>query len=187
MNPYKMQQRCAPSFHKGKVILAADAAHVCNPFGGLGLTGGIADVGSLYDCLLGIHKGLADDSIIEKYSQVRMQIYKDVIDPMSRDNFRRISQQDPDTAGEKDEFFQLCKKAASDEEFSKELCMVRLVFDIFRSSLLTLSTQGLNVLTHDFTQYWQKQTHTVAPQLDDATVKHAVHIEEKAVDGGVMA
>jgi len=127
MNPYKMQQRCAPSFHKGKIILAADAAHVCNPFGGLGLTGGIADVGSLYDCLLGIHKGLADDSIIEKYSQVRMQIYKDVIDPMSRDNFRRISQQDPDEAGEKDEFFQLCKKAAIDEDFSKEMCMVGFV------------------------------------------------------------
>jgi len=44
----------------------------------------------------------------------------------------------------------------------------------------------LNVLTHDFTQYWQKQTHTEAP-LDNVTVKHAVHIEEKAVDGGVMA
>jgi hypothetical protein len=93
----------------------------------LGLTGGIADVGSLYDCLLGIHKGLADDSIIEKYSQVRMQIYKDVIDPMSRDNFRRISQQDPEKAGEDDEFFQLCKEAAKDEDLSKEMCMVSVL------------------------------------------------------------
>jgi hypothetical protein len=45
----------------------------------------------------------------------------------------------------------------------------------------------LNVLTHDFTQYWQKETNTETPRLDEATVKHAVHVEEGAVDGGVMA
>ena len=31
ISPYKMQQRCAPSFRVGRVILASDAAHVCNP------------------------------------------------------------------------------------------------------------------------------------------------------------
>jgi 2-polyprenyl-6-methoxyphenol hydroxylase-like FAD-dependent oxidoreductase len=31
MSPYKLQQRCAPSFRVGKVILVADAAHLCNP------------------------------------------------------------------------------------------------------------------------------------------------------------
>ena len=31
INPYKLQQRCAPSFRKGKFVLIADAAHVCNP------------------------------------------------------------------------------------------------------------------------------------------------------------
>jgi 2-polyprenyl-6-methoxyphenol hydroxylase-like FAD-dependent oxidoreductase len=31
MAPYKMHQRCAPSFRVGRVLLAADAAHVCNP------------------------------------------------------------------------------------------------------------------------------------------------------------
>ena len=31
MNPYKLQQRCAPSFRVGKILLVADAAHLCNP------------------------------------------------------------------------------------------------------------------------------------------------------------
>lgn len=31
ISPYKMQQRCAPSFRVGRFILAADAAHLCNP------------------------------------------------------------------------------------------------------------------------------------------------------------
>jgi 2-polyprenyl-6-methoxyphenol hydroxylase-like FAD-dependent oxidoreductase len=30
-NPYKLQQRCAPSFRVGRFILVADAAHLCNP------------------------------------------------------------------------------------------------------------------------------------------------------------
>lgn len=31
ISPYKLQQRCAPSFRVGRVVLAADAAHLCNP------------------------------------------------------------------------------------------------------------------------------------------------------------
>lgn len=31
IGPYRMQQRCAPSFRVGRMLLAADAAHVCNP------------------------------------------------------------------------------------------------------------------------------------------------------------
>jgi 2-polyprenyl-6-methoxyphenol hydroxylase-like FAD-dependent oxidoreductase len=31
MATYKMHQRCAPSFRVGKILLAADAAHLCNP------------------------------------------------------------------------------------------------------------------------------------------------------------
>lgn len=31
MSPYKLQQRCAPSFRVGKIVLVADAAHLCNP------------------------------------------------------------------------------------------------------------------------------------------------------------
>lgn len=30
-SPYKIHQRCAPKFRVGRVLLAADAAHLCNP------------------------------------------------------------------------------------------------------------------------------------------------------------
>ncbi|KAL1979734.1 hypothetical protein VTN96DRAFT_5256 [Rasamsonia emersonii] len=138
ISPYKMQQRCAPSFRKGRFLLVADAAHVCNPFGGLGLTGGIADVGSLFDCLLGIHKGLADDSILDKYAEIRRKIYFEIINPMSRENFRRLWDQDPDKAGETDPYFQICHKAEKDPALAKELAL------------------GLNVLRYDFTQFYRK-------------------------------
>ncbi|KAJ6144343.1 hypothetical protein N7470_008238 [Penicillium chermesinum] len=140
ISPYKMQQRCSPTFRVGRIVLAADAAHLCNPFGGLGLTGGIADVGSLYDALLGIHKGLADASILDKYSEVRKKIWQDVIDPMSRENFRRLHDQDPDRAREDDEFFRLCIRAERDKQLNEELAL------------------GLDVLRHDMTQYYNSNT-----------------------------
>ncbi|KAL5046292.1 hypothetical protein BDW71DRAFT_69122 [Aspergillus fruticulosus] len=122
ISPYKLQQRCAPSFRVGRVLLAADAAHLCNPFGGLGLTGGIADVGSLYDALIGIHKGLADEEILTIYADVRKQIWTEIIDPMSRENFARLHQ-DAETARENDPFFRLCVQAETDEDLSREIAM----------------------------------------------------------------
>lgn len=38
---------------------------MCNPFGGMGLTGGIVDIGGLFDCLVGIYDGVADDTILD--------------------------------------------------------------------------------------------------------------------------
>jgi hypothetical protein len=88
------------------------------------LTGGIADIGSLFDCLNGINQNLADDSILDKYAEIRRKLYVDVIDPLSRENFRRLWNQDPDKARENDEFFQTLIKAETDEELAKELTLV---------------------------------------------------------------
>ncbi|KAJ5929083.1 hypothetical protein N7454_006931 [Penicillium verhagenii] len=138
ISPYKLQQRCAPSFRVGRILLAADSAHLCNPFGGLGLTGGIADVGSLFDSFMGIHRGLADETILDKYSEIRKRIWADIIDPMSRENFKRLYDQDPTKARENDEFFQLCVKGETDEEIGKSIIL------------------GLDMLRHDMTQYYSK-------------------------------
>ena len=83
-SPYKLQQRCAPSFREGRFLLVADAAHLCNPFGGLGLTGGIADVGSLFDALMAMQAGRATDAILDEYSRNRIETWKNFIDPTSR-------------------------------------------------------------------------------------------------------
>ncbi|KAL4922769.1 hypothetical protein BDW62DRAFT_2838 [Aspergillus aurantiobrunneus] len=137
ISPYKLQQRCAPSFRVGRVVLAADAAHLCNPFGGLGLTGGIADVGSLYDALMGLHTGKADESILDKYAEIRKKIWTEIIDPVSRENFQRLHQ-DAETARENDPFFRLCVKAETDEELSREIAL------------------GFDRLSVDMTQFYNK-------------------------------
>ena len=87
----------------------------------MGLTGGIADVGSLYDSLVGIHIGRADDSILDTYDEVRRRIWHDIIDPISTDNLTRLFKYaGPDEAMENDPFFKMVKqmqepRAAGDE------------------------------------------------------------------------
>jgi 2-polyprenyl-6-methoxyphenol hydroxylase-like FAD-dependent oxidoreductase len=124
--PYKMHQRCAPSFRVGRAMLVADAAHLCNPWGGMGITGGFVDVGGLYDCLAGIWDGKADESILDLYSEKRIEKWKTVIDPISQENFRRVSDSNPETRLERDEFMQMCQKAETDRAFAKDMFLSML-------------------------------------------------------------
>lgn len=113
---------------------------VCNPFGGLGLTGGIVDVGGLYDCLFGIYNGLADEGILTLYDEVRRAKYNEIINPVSSENIRRLFAQDPELAMEKDEFLKLVKKAETDVATQEML------------------NQGVFAVQHDFTQYYHTPT-----------------------------
>ncbi|THY41610.1 FAD binding domain-containing protein [Aureobasidium pullulans] len=167
-SPYRMHQRVAEKFRVGRVMLAADAAHLCNPFGGLGITGGFVDVGCLYDCLYGIWTHQADESILDLYSEVRRQKYKDIIDPISTENFKRVFDQDPEVAKEKDHFLVLCNKAAEDKDFARQMHMASF---------------GIR---HDFTQYYRKDRGKGKGPLivDDAKSDFSVeHIEEIAPTG----
>lgn len=96
--------------------------------GGLGLTGGLADVDSLFDCLIGIHEGRASDSILDKYDQVRREKWHKFINVWSTDNFRRLIYLDPDKALEKDKFLQNLVEHETDTDFNRNL---QLVSDIF--------------------------------------------------------
>ncbi|KAK0703225.1 hypothetical protein B0T26DRAFT_864030 [Lasiosphaeria miniovina] len=63
-SPYKVHQQCVGKMRVGRFLLAADAAHLswCGQSGGAQcLTGGIADVGSLYEAFVG---RVGDDKLI---------------------------------------------------------------------------------------------------------------------------
>ncbi|KAI4732931.1 hypothetical protein E4T50_16511 [Aureobasidium sp. EXF-12298] len=119
ISPYRVHQRLARKMRIGRFLLAADAAHLCNPFGGSGLTGGIVDVGGLFDCLAGMYDGKADESILEDISRIRREKYLTIVDPISLENIRRLHSQDSETAMINDGFLQMCKKAEKDSEFAE--------------------------------------------------------------------
>lgn len=114
-SPYKINQRCAATFHKGAVLLAGDAAHLCNPFGGMGLTGGILDAGALGDVLVAVINERKSEALLDRYSDLRRKVFLEVVDPRSQANVRRISETDPDTVGQTDPFLKMLNDPAIDK------------------------------------------------------------------------
>lgn len=88
--------------------------------GGMGLTGGLVDAGNLFDCLYGIATGQADDSILDKYSDIRIQKYEEIINTISSANIRRLWDPSPE-AIKADPFFQAVKRAETDKPFAQEM------------------------------------------------------------------
>ncbi|WYZ35101.1 hypothetical protein EsH8_I_001377 [Colletotrichum jinshuiense] len=136
ISPYKVHQRLTEKMRVGRFLLAADAAHLCNPFGGLGLTGGIVDVDGLYQCLSGIYHNKADEKILDIYDEVRRQKYNEIINPISSENLLRMFSVHPDKVLESDRFLKLCKEAESDQEKVKEIM------------------KGAQALGYDFTKHY---------------------------------
>lgn len=105
--------------------------------GGLGLTGGFADVGSLYDCLAGIHDDELDLDILDKYSEVRMKIWRDMIGPLSCSNSRRLW--DENAKEERGAFFKMCERATEDPVWGKGV------------------EEAIHAIRHDFTKYYKSK------------------------------
>src|SRR5262249_42994592 len=68
---YRVHQRVADAYRRGRVFLAGDAAHLNNPLGGMGLNGGLHDVISLTDRLVAWWRGHADVSALDGYEPQR--------------------------------------------------------------------------------------------------------------------
>jgi 2-polyprenyl-6-methoxyphenol hydroxylase-like FAD-dependent oxidoreductase len=94
-SPYRVHQRCAPTFRVGRALLAGDAAHACNPCGGLGLTGGVIDADVLSDALGAVIHCRAPETILDFYSQERRRVFLEVTSPMSTNFKRLLSEPDP--------------------------------------------------------------------------------------------
>ncbi len=110
-SPYRVHQRCAPEFRVGRVLLAGDAAHACNPCGGLGLTGGVLDADVLSDALGAVIAGKAGESVLDFYARERRRVFVEVASPMSANFKRLLSESDPvRRAQDKAEMFAESKK-----------------------------------------------------------------------------
>ncbi len=79
--PYRMHQRAAESFRKGRVVLAGDAAHVTNPTGGYGLTTGLFDAYALWPTLAAVVLEGADPNLLDRYAEERRRIYLERTSP----------------------------------------------------------------------------------------------------------
>jgi 2-polyprenyl-6-methoxyphenol hydroxylase-like FAD-dependent oxidoreductase len=93
--PYRVHERTVASYRIGRVLLAGDAAHVCNPTGGYGLTGGLLDASDIGEALADVIHGRADDSLLDRCVAERGRVYREVTTPGASENKRRLAEADP--------------------------------------------------------------------------------------------
>ncbi|HSQ96284.1 MAG TPA: FAD-dependent monooxygenase [Croceibacterium sp.] len=82
-SPYKMHQRCASSYRKGRVVLAGDAAHVTNPTGGFGLTTGLFDAYSLWPTLAAVLLDGASPDMLDTWAGERRAVFLEKTSPQA--------------------------------------------------------------------------------------------------------
>ncbi|MEH7254078.1 FAD-dependent monooxygenase [Neobacillus niacini] len=91
---YKIHQRVAGKFYKGRVVLAGDAAHLNSPMGGLGLNSGVHDATDLSKRLIRIYEGANAEAEFEKYSEVRQKVAVEYVKEISEKNTRVVKEKD---------------------------------------------------------------------------------------------
>jgi 2-polyprenyl-6-methoxyphenol hydroxylase-like FAD-dependent oxidoreductase len=82
-SPYQMHQRCAPTFRKGRVMLAGDAAHATNPTGGFGLTTGLFDAYALWPTLAAVILEGADPALLDRWADERRRVFLERTSPQA--------------------------------------------------------------------------------------------------------
>ena len=93
---YRVHQRVAASFRRGRVLLAGDAAHINNPLGGMGLNSGIHDAMSLAAGIARVWRREADDRELDVYDEQRRAINVEYVQTITIQNKRTIEERDPE-------------------------------------------------------------------------------------------
>jgi 3-(3-hydroxy-phenyl)propionate hydroxylase len=93
---YRVHQRVAEKFYKGRTILLGDAAHINSPMGGLGLNSGIHDAVDVSKRLVRILQEQTNaEAELEKYSQVRRKVAIDYVKQITERNTSVLTEKDP--------------------------------------------------------------------------------------------
>ena len=100
VSPYRVHDRCIESFRVGRVLLAGDAAHVVNPIGGLGLTGGLLDAVPLSAALIAVIHGQRGPEVLDAWAHERRRVFLEVTAPTAKENRRRVSERVDESAQE---------------------------------------------------------------------------------------
>jgi 3-(3-hydroxy-phenyl)propionate hydroxylase len=74
----------APTFRKGRALLAGDAAHSIAPLSGQGMNTGVQDSFDLGWKLAYVHKGWAPESLLDSYTAERRPVAKKLTDSTDR-------------------------------------------------------------------------------------------------------
>jgi 2-polyprenyl-6-methoxyphenol hydroxylase-like FAD-dependent oxidoreductase len=115
---YRVHQRVAANFRKGRTFLVGDAAHINNPLGGMGMNGGIHDALNLTAKLGPVINGTADERVLADYDLQRRTVTMQAIQGDTIRNKKNLEAKDEaDRARFRDDI----RAAAADPEKGRAL------------------------------------------------------------------
>jgi 3-(3-hydroxy-phenyl)propionate hydroxylase len=102
---YRVHQRVAKTYRRGRVLIAGDAAHINNPLGGMGMNGGIHDSWDLCKRLMRIHNGADLDVELDQYDRQRRIICTRFVQEHTINNKKLMEAKDPDVQRKRQQEF----------------------------------------------------------------------------------
>jgi 3-(3-hydroxy-phenyl)propionate hydroxylase len=127
---YRVHQRVAKTFRRGRAFLIGDAAHVNNPLGGMGMNGGIHDAMNLTERLIEVWRGNKPERELDRFEQQRRLVTKEYVERQSIQNKRNLEAAD-------NEFRDLLRRTAADPALTRDyLLKVSMIGSLRRAELL---------------------------------------------------
>jgi 3-(3-hydroxy-phenyl)propionate hydroxylase len=130
---YRVHQRVAKTWRRGRVLLAGDSAHINNPLGGMGMNGGIHDAWNLADKLIRIHAGADADPLLDLYDRQRREICVRFVQEHTINNKRLMESKDPDVQKKRQAEFM---RAANDPQLSRQFLLKTSMIQSLREAEL---------------------------------------------------
>jgi 3-(3-hydroxy-phenyl)propionate hydroxylase len=131
---YRVHQRVAKRFRVGRAFLAGDAAHINNPLGGMGMTGGIHDAINLTDRLARVWRHEADDASLDRYDRQRRLVTLEYVQKHTIQNKRNLETTDP---AEQARFRAELQKIAADPALTRDyLLRISMIASLKRAAEL---------------------------------------------------
>ncbi len=127
---YKVHQRVAKTFQRGRAFLVGDAAHINNPLGGMGMNGGIHDAINLTDRLAEVWHGEKPAAELDRFDKQRRGVTLEYIQKYTIQNKQNL-----ESPG--DEFRQNLQAIAADAARTRDYLMrVSMIASLARAAEL---------------------------------------------------
>ena len=128
---YRVHQRVARTYRRGRVLLAGDSAHVNNPLGGMGMNGGIHDAWNLSGRFIAIHSGADADPELALYDRQRREICVSFVQEHTKNNKKLMEARDPDQQRKRQ---QDLMRTAADPQLAREFLLRNSMIDSLRDA-----------------------------------------------------
>jgi 3-(3-hydroxy-phenyl)propionate hydroxylase len=116
---YRVHERVASYYTRGRIAIAGDAAHVNNPLGGMGLNGGIHDAFNLSSAIEAFFNKEPGD-VLGRYERQRRKVALDVVQQTTLRNRAILNTQDP---AARTAYYDELRRTVANEATHKEYLM----------------------------------------------------------------